>query len=108
MTDSHDGGECEALAWDDIHGTQLPMAQVREARHEEMSHMKNHTFDIVKRKECYERTGKAPISTRWIDTDKSHGQGIMEVRSRFVARDFKKRGEKDREDLSALHHLLSS
>ena len=87
------------FALDDLHGIQLPMAQVLEARHEEMSHMKGHTFEVVKRQECFDRTGKGPISTRWVDTEKSHGQGPMKVRSRFVARDFKRRGERDREYL---------
>jgi hypothetical protein len=44
-------------------------------------------------------TGKGPISTKWVDTYKSHGTGEMLVRSRWVARDFKAKGEKDREDL---------
>ena len=37
---------CEApdFALDDVHGTDLPMEQVLEARHEEMSHMKDHTL----------------------------------------------------------------
>ena len=87
------------FAIDDLHGTNLPMEQVLEARHDEMSPMKGHTFVVVKRQECLDRTGKNPISTRWVDTDKSHGQGPMQVRSRFVATDFKRRGERDREDL---------
>ena len=87
------------FATDDLHGTDLPMEQVLAARHEEMSHMNGHTFEVVKRQECLDRTGKNPISTRWVDTDKSHGQGPMKVRSGFVARDFKRRGERDREDL---------
>ena len=87
------------VAWDDVHGVEPPMAQVLEARHEEMNHMKYQIFEVVKRKECFEKTGKPPISTRWVDTDKSHGQGEMKVRSRWVARDFKTRGERDREDL---------
>ena len=49
--------------------------------------------------EAFEKTGKPPISTKWVDTDKSHEVGKMNVRSRWVARDFKTRGEKDREDL---------
>ena len=61
--------------------------------------MKAKVFKIAKRKECYEKTGKAPKSTKWVDTDKSHGQGVVLVRSRWVARDFKTRGERDREDL---------
>ena len=34
-----------------------------------------------------------------MDVDKSHGVGEMLIRSRWVARDFKEKGEKDREDL---------
>ena len=37
--------------------------------------MKGKTFKVVKKKESYDKTGKAPISTRWVDTDKTHGQG---------------------------------
>ena len=77
----------------------LPLDLVVAARREEMDHMLGHTFHIVDKAECHAKTGKSPISTRWIDTDKSHGQGVMKVRSRFVARDFKKKGERDREDL---------
>ena len=90
---------CQDAATDDLSGAELPLEMVAAARREEMDHMMGHTFDIVKKKECFERTGKAPISTRWIDSDKSHGQGTMKVRSRFVARDFKRQGERDREDL---------
>ena len=92
---------CETpdFALDDLHGTDLPMEQVLAARQEEMSHMKGHTFEVVKRQGCFDRTGKGPIATRWVDTNKSRGQGPMKVRSRFVARDFKRRGARDREDL---------
>ena len=77
----------------------LPLDLVREARMEEIGHMKGKTFKVVKKSECYAITGKAPKSTKWVDTDKSHGQGQMRIRSRWVARDFRTRGEKDREDL---------
>ena len=92
-----DGNE---VAWDDVNvNIELPIEGVREARTEEMSHMKGKVFKVVKKSESYEKTGKAPKSTKWVDTDKSHGQGTMLVRSRWVARDFKTRGERDREDL---------
>ena len=86
------------FAMDDLSGEKLPLDLVLAARKEEVDHMLGHTFHIVDRAECIAKTGKQPISTCWIDTDKSHGQGVMKVRSRFVARDFKK-GERDREDL---------
>ena len=94
-----DDGE-EVSAWDDANkNIELPIKDVKEARAEEMGHMKGKVFKIATKSECYERTGKAPASTKWVDTDKSHGQGKMVVRSRWVARDFKTRGERDREDL---------
>jgi hypothetical protein len=89
----------EMWAWDDVNDMELPMELVDEARKEEMAHMKKKTFKVVKKTESYEVTGKGPISTKWVDTDKSHGQGKMLVRSRWVARDFKTKGERDREDL---------
>ena len=48
--------------------------------------------------ECWRRTGKAPVSVRWVDTDKGV-DGVVDVRSRLVAKDFKGKGggkEKER------------
>ena len=42
--------------------------------------------------ECLAKMGKPPISTRWVDVDKGRN-GIVDVRSRLVARDFKVRGD---------------
>ena len=91
--------EEEEYAWDDVNNFELPMNLVREALKEEMTHMMGEIFKVVKKSEAYRVTGKGPISTKWVDTDKSHGNGDMLVRSRWVARDFKAKGEKDREDL---------
>ena len=89
----------EIWARDDVNDMELPMELVNEARKEEMARMKKKTFKVVKKVESYDVTCKGPISTKWVDTDKSHGQGKMLVRSRWVARDFKTKGERDREDL---------
>ena len=51
---------------------------------------------------CWERTGKALVSVRWVDVQKVEG-----VRSRLVARDFKG-GDKDRDDLYAATPPLES
>ena len=77
-------------AWDDVNDMELP---------EEMKYMKGKTFKVVKKTEAYRVTGKGLISRKWFDTDKSHGNGEMLVRSRWVARDLKLTGEEDREDL---------
>ena len=42
-------------------------------------------YDVVGEAECWARTGKAPISTRWVYINK----GGDEYRSRWVARGFK-------------------
>ena len=47
--------------------------------------------------EAWKVTGKAPMTVKWVDTNK----GTPRVRSRLVARDFKRKGEKDQEDLFA-------
>ena len=81
------------FAVDDLSGVDLPLDLVVAARKEEMDHMLGHTFHIVDEAGCHPKTGQSPISTRWIDTDKSHGHGVMKVRSRFVARDLRKSGK---------------
>ena len=68
------GHVCE-YAWDDVNNMELPIEKVREAREKEMKYMKGETFKVVKKSEAYRVTGKVPISTKWVDTDKSHGNG---------------------------------
>ena len=48
---------------------------------------------------CYDVTGEAPISTRWIDVNKGD-ESNPNYRSRWVGRDFKG-SDKDRDDLFA-------
>ena len=86
-------------AWDDVNDIPLPLEEVIAARKEEIGFMKGKTFEVVKTEEAFRVTGKKPIGTRWVDTDKSHGVGERLVRSRWVARDFKDKKEKDRYDL---------
>ena len=86
-------------ARDDVNNMELPIEKVREAREEEMKYMKGKTFKVVKMSEAYRVTGNGLISTKWVDTDKSHGNGEIFVRSRWVAREFKLKGKQDREDL---------
>jgi hypothetical protein len=71
--------------------------EVCEARGEEMEFLKEKGVWCERSvRECWEKTGKAPVSVRWVDVRKGSG----EVRSRLVARDFKG-GEKGRDDLFA-------
>ena len=61
---------------------------------------KNQLYEEVPVEECWARTGKSPTSTRWVDVNKGTSEN-PDVRCRLVARDFKPKGEKDREDLFA-------
>ena len=66
------------------------MHKVAEARKEELDFMANiGVFEESSWEECVARSGRAPITTKWVDTDKGSGGNVM-VRSRLVARDFKK------------------
>ena len=66
------------------------------ARAEEVSFMKELTvWEPMTWEECVEKTGKPPVSTRWVDADKGRG-GAVELRSRLVARDFQVKGGRPR------------
>ena len=74
---------------------------VRAARKEELDYMHGiPLYDVVDEGECWDNTGKAPTSTKWVDLNKGTEED-PEVRCRFVARGFKKHGEHDRADLFA-------
>jgi hypothetical protein len=88
----------EEYAFDDVHGGILDLSKVKEARSEEVEYMKSREiWREVPLQECWDRTGRAPVSVKWVDTKKLGGI----IRSRLVARDFKTKGEKEREDLFA-------
>ena len=83
--------------FDELTGVKLEEVDVRAARKEEMDFIKGlPLYDLVNEEECWDKTGKGPTSTKWVDVKKATG-----VRSRWVARDFKEKGSKDREDLFA-------
>jgi hypothetical protein len=86
------------FAWDDVNGGVLDLEKVREARNEEVNFMKEKgIWQEASIEDAWRVTGKAPVSVKWVDTLKSGGI----VRSRLVARDFRVKGDKDREDLFA-------
>jgi len=64
----------EEYAWDAVNNIQIPIELVRKARTEEMPHMRGKIFKVVDVAEAWQRTGKAPISTKWVDTDKTMGR----------------------------------
>lgn len=97
-----DAGEDDfEMVWDDVNDIPLPLETVNNARREEMQHMKGNLFKVVKKEEAWRSTGKPPMTTQCVcvGADEAHGTGAPTVRSRWVARGFKGKGEKDREDL---------
>ena len=74
------------VAWDDVSGAELDPQKVRRTREEEIEYVKK--MDLYKKvpiQQCYSKTGKAPISVRWIDINE--GDDVNpNYRSRLVAR----------------------
>jgi hypothetical protein len=98
--------ECDDLKGADLHfdmktGRALNEAAVKEARAEEIDYMKRiGLYTKCSIQECLDRTGKPPISAKWVDVDKGTEEK-PDVRCRLVARDFKLKGEGHRDDLFA-------
>ena len=87
-------------AWDDVHGGALPIEKVRKAWMEEATYMPGRKIlELRPIEECYEKTGKEPVSVRWVDTNKGTFD-YLDIRCRLAARDFKGT-DKLRDDLFA-------
>ena len=77
-------------AWDDVKNRPLDPEKVRDARKEEMKFVeKYHVYEYAYVSDCYQRTGAAPIDTRWIDTNKGDEEHPC-YRSRWVAKDYRR------------------
>ena len=85
-------------AYDDVSGAQLDPKKVQQARREEVDYVrKMHLYDKVPITECRAKTGKNPITVRWIDINKGDSAN-PNYRSRLVAREI---NTYKREDLFA-------
>ena len=73
--------------YDNLSGEWLDPDLVREARKTEMEEVEKHqVYEKVPLEECYKETGKSPVGTRWVDTNK--GDKVHpEYRSRLVAQE---------------------
>ena len=69
-------------------GEKLEWEGVQKARYEEIQEIyKRKVCRKVPIKDCWDKTGKAPIKVRWLDINK--GDSVNpELRSRLVAKDF--------------------
>ena len=88
----------EEQIFDDISGKQLNNSEVLRARMEEMEEIRKHgVYKKVPIEKCREKTGKEPISVRWVDVNKGDDVNT-EIRSRLVAKEIKR---DNRDDLFA-------
>ena len=105
--DYFDGGVASGYL-DDRTGLILDEALTKQAEAEEMEFMQTiHLYDVVDSAECWEKTGKPPISTKWVRLNTGTPE-VPDVRCRLVARDFKPKGEKDRSEIFAAMPPLES
>jgi len=84
-------------AFDEITGLKLDIRKLRKARSEEIEYIQSHgIWEKVPETLCWEKMGTGPTSGKWVDVQKGD-----DVRSRYVGRDFKPRGEGPRSELFA-------
>ena len=90
MDDDEDPDDDQWVAYDDAKGGELQVPLVREARQEEMRFVRDrniYSYSTVK--ECLAETGRAPVGTKWVDTNKGDDQN-PKYRSRLVATEVRK------------------
>ena len=97
--------------YDDVTGGRLCDREAAEARKKEIEYFrKMQVYVKVPKDECWQKTGKAPIKTRWIDINKGD-ERIRNYRSRLVGKEIKKDNRKDlfaaTPPLESLRFLLS-
>ena len=76
--------------WDDVRGGWLGPELVKKGRTEEIGYARRHkVYKWVPLSVCYAETGKAPLRTGWVDTNKGTAD-CPNVRCRWVAKEFNK------------------
>jgi hypothetical protein len=69
-------GECEdeeewQKAWDDVKQCELDPRRVGQARAIQMEYVrKSNLYNKLPRRVCYARTGKPPLKSMWLDSNK--------------------------------------
>ncbi|CAE7245381.1 unnamed protein product [Symbiodinium sp. CCMP2592] len=95
----------DRVYWDTITGAQLDADHVERARAEELQWVrKQEVYRKVRLEQCYEDTGRAPITLKWLDRNKGDASN-PNYRSRLVVREVKKSSRTD--DLPE-HELFSA
>ena len=95
MDDVPIGGGEKECGWDDVLGSELPADAVKAARKEEVKYMESRKIWSVRPiEECRDKTGRDPLSIRWVDTNKGT-RAAPRIRSRLVVREHTGRTQLD-------------
>ena len=79
--------------WDDVSGKELGSELVKAARKEEIDVVrKMAVWTKVPKSQCLAETGRQPVGTRWVDTNKGD-DSKPKNRSRIVAQELKRSSE---------------
>ena len=80
--------------WDDVNGGWLEPEFVQKARKEELDWVKKQgVYTVVDENTCWKETGKAPITLKWVDTNKGDDEK-KNYRSRLVVREIKAKSKR--------------
>ena len=80
-------GECGMVFTDDITGAVLDWEGVVQARADEIKEFRKHgVYHKVPIRECYDKTGRAPVGVIWVDINKGDLLNPA-CRSRLVAKE---------------------
>ena len=87
--------EGDGRIWDDAKGGWLDAKMVAQARDEELRYIRQHQiYKRVPRSKCYAETGRPPIKTGWVDTNKG-SHDTPNIRPRWVAKEINTRSRMD-------------
>jgi hypothetical protein len=101
LEDFHWQDSTQLRFYDDRTGFELDADLVRQARRIEMDFMgKLRVWDIVTIATCQEQTGRGPIGTRWVDTDKGDEQR-PDIRCRIVVQETRSQSTIAKDDVGA-------
>ena len=83
----------QAIFVDDLTGQALPPALCKAARNEELAYFQSKgVWELRKVAEALQRTGRRPISVRWVEVNKGDTENPR-IRSRLVAREIRGPGQ---------------
>ena len=74
MREEKETEEWCSWGWDDVNDKELDLKDVRAGRKEEVTFMEGRGIWTIRDvEECWKKTGKAPVTVKWVDTMKEGG-----------------------------------